>query len=342
MKARQLWFTAPGQIEIREQLLPSMLAAEQMLVETVCSGISAGTEMLVYRGQIPDDMALDASLNSLQNKASYPLQYGYACVGRVYRIGDSVDPLWLNQLVFAFQPHASHFVTSVEDVIVVPDGIDAQDAVFLANMETAVTLVHDGDPKLGEKVVVLGQGVVGLLLSSILAQFPLDKLYAVDALASRRDMAQKLGVTQTFETHAETQKSTLIEQLNQLEEIAGADLVFEVSGAPEALNFAISTAGFASRIVIGSWYGNKSAPVALGGQAHRNRLRICTSQVSTVTPELSARWNKSRRFNTAWDMIRRVHPRRLITHRIPLDKAEEFYLTLATDPRDVLQAIIVY
>lgn len=342
MKTRQLWFIAPERIEIREQLLPTVAVPGHMLVENICSGISAGTEMLVYRGQIPEDLALDANLSSLQAKPTYPLQYGYACVGRVREIGEGVDSQWRNKLVFAFQPHASHFIATPDDVVVVPDNMEAEDAVFLANMETAVTLVHDGDPKLGEKVVVLGQGIVGLLLSGVLAHFPLEKLYAVDAISGRRDMARELGATQTFDSNYAADRAELIELLNKDEGAGGADLVYEVSGVPEALDLAVATSGFASRIIIGSWYGNKSAPVALGGHAHRNRLRISTSQVSTITPELSARWNKQRRFDVAWDMIRRAHPRRLITHRVSLDDAGEFYQLLASDPQDVLQAIIVY
>jgi 2-desacetyl-2-hydroxyethyl bacteriochlorophyllide A dehydrogenase len=346
MNARQLWFTKPRQIDIREQQL-SQPAQGQILVKTNCSAISAGTEMLVYRGQLPADIALDATLESLQQQQTYPLQYGYACVGRVEQIGAEVNSSWQDKQVFAFQPHASHFITTPDQVIALPDGLDPESAVFLANMETAVNLVLDGSPALGERVVVLGQGIVGLLLSSLLAQFPLAELYALDGIAERRARALRLGVKQVFDPASETQIAALNQDLQlpvQLLETpgAGADLIYEVSGVPEALNLAIDLCSYSGRIVIGSWYGSKSANIQLGGAAHRNRIKFISSQVSTIAPELTGRWDKARRFQTAWEMIRRLQPQELISHRVPLERAGSVYELLDRSPEKVLQAIITY
>ena len=243
MKARQLWFTRPQQVEIREQPLPP-LQPGQLRVKTHCSAISAGTEMLVYRGQLPADISLDATLESLQHPQTYPLQYGYACVGRIEQLGAAVDPLWQDKLVFAFQPHASHFITTPEQVIALPDGIEPEAAVFLANMETAVNLVLDGSPALGEQVVVLGLGIVGLLLSGLLAQFPLAQLHALDGIAGRRTCALRLGVQQVYDPVSEIQIAALKQGLQLPVQLlatpgSGADLIYEVSGVPEALNLAI-------------------------------------------------------------------------------------------------------
>ena len=346
MKARQLWFTKPQQIEIREQQLPP-LQPEQIRVKTVCSAISAGTEMLVYRGQLPTDIALDATLAALQHRQTYPLQYGYACVGRVEQIGATVDGLWQDRLVFAFQPHASHFIATPTQVIALPDGIEPEAAVFLANMETAVNLVLDGSPTLGEQVAVLGLGVVGLLLASLLAQFPLAQLQALDGIAGRRARALRLGVQQVYDPSSTIQIAALKQNL-QLPVLlsatpgAGTDLIYEVSGTPEALNLAIDLCSYSWRIVIGSWYGSKSADIHLGGTAHRNRIKLISSQVSTLAPELSGRWDKARRFQTAWDMIRRVQPQELISHRVPLDQADVIYDLLDKTPEQVLQAVFIY
>jgi 2-desacetyl-2-hydroxyethyl bacteriochlorophyllide A dehydrogenase len=346
VKARQLWFTNPYQTEIREQQLPP-LAPGQMLVKSLCSAISAGTEMLVYRGQLPTDIALDATLESLQDQPTYPLQYGYACVGRVEQTGADVDSGWQDKLVFAFQPHASHFVATPDQIIALPDGIEPEAAVFLANMETAVNLVLDGSPALGERVVVLGQGIVGLLLSSLLAQFPLAQLYALDGIAERRASALRLGMKQVYDPVSDKQIASLKQDLQlpvQLQATpgAGADLIYEVSGVPDALNLSIDLCSYSGRIVIGSWYGGKSASVQLGGAAHRNRIKFISSQVSTIAPELSGRWDKARRFQTAWDMIRRVRPQELISHRVPLEQAGSMYDLLDKAPEKVLQAIIFY
>jgi threonine dehydrogenase-like Zn-dependent dehydrogenase len=290
--------------------------------------------MLVYRGQIPDDISLDSTIAALQKKANYPLQYGYASVGKIISIGTDVDSKWLNQRVFAFQPHASHFICDTNSFIAVPDDITAENAVFLANMETAVNLIQDGNPQIGEKVVVLGLGVVGLLLTSLLMRFPLAGLYGVDAIATRREVAKKFGMQQIVSPAEINQIQT---QLNNT-----ADLIYEVSGSPVALNSAIDLGGFTSRIVIGSWSGDKTAAIELGGKAHRNRLQIITSQVSSIAPQLTGRWNKTRRFDLAWEMIRQTQPAALISHRAALTDSEKIYQLIDQQPADILQAIFCY
>lgn len=333
---QQLWFTAPLSLEVRSCVMTEP-EANQLLIKSICSAVSAGTEMLVYRGQLPDQMSLDSSLSSLKSQACYPLQYGYACVGEVVACGASVDQDWLGKRVFSFQPHVSHFIATPDQLISVPEDVDSQAAVFLANMETAVNLTQDGAPVIGERVVVLGQGIVGLLLSGILARFPLAGLYTLDTFTRRREASVTLGATSSFDPSQEL-APLQSDALNS----NGADLIYEVSGIPDVLNLAVTLSGFDSRIVIGSWYGNKSAVIALGGEAHRNRLKIITSQVSTLAPQLSGRWNKSRRFDTAWDMIRRLQPQNLITHKKALSQADDLYRLLHNNPDEVLQALFVY
>ena len=340
-RIEQLWFTGIEQVEVREHQVRE-LRDDELLIAVECSAISAGTEMLVYRGQIPNEMALDANITALQNQQQYPLQYGYASVGIVSRVGDKVEASWLGRRVFAFQPHASHFISTIENIIPVPDDISAENAVFLPNMETAVNLVQDGKPALGERIVVLGQGIVGLLLTNLLKQFPLAQLHAVDAIPLRRERALQLGVTAVFDPFSTEDMQALKQKLQQAENHKGADLIYEVSGAPDALNLAIDLTGFASRIVIGSWYGNKSAAIALGGDAHRNRLQITTSQVSSIAPELSGRWSKSRRFELCWHMLRKLQPSQFITHPVPLCDAPIIYQQLHQTPAEILQAVFTY
>ena len=346
MSVRELWFTQPYHVEVRERSLPP-LASGHIRVKNECSAISAGTEMLVYRGQLPSDISLDATLESLQHDQTYPLQYGYACVGRVEQIGAEVDSSWLGKRVFSFQPHASHFAATPEQVILLPDDIEPEAAVFLANMETAVNLVLDGSPALGERVLILGQGVVGLLVSSLLAQFPLTQLVALESLSLRKAQSLKFGVQQVFDPHLAADLASLEQLLHlpvQLSDTAksGADLIYEVSGVASALNLAINLSSYAGRIVIGSWYGNKADNLNLGGVAHRNRLKFISSQVSTIAPEWSGRWDKPRRFDVAWDMIRRVQPQQMISHRVPLEQAPFLYSLLDQAPEEILQAVLTY
>lgn len=333
--AQQLWFTGANRVEIREQKINAPVVNE-VLVKVICSAVSAGTEMLVYRGQLPSEISLDSTIKSLQDQ-QYPLQYGYACVGEVIRLGASVDESWLGKKVFAFQPHASYFLSDVDQLIAVPEDIAPENAVFLANMETAVNLMHDGKPLLGERVIILGQGIVGLFLTSLLAHIPLAELLVVDNFFLRRDWAKTLGAT-TFEPTA----AAGLNNRQYAGPSSGADLIFELTGVPDALNLAIDLSGYHSRIIVGSWYGTKRAPVYLGGAAHRNRLQIITSQVSSIAPELSGRWDKARRFDITWEMIRRIQPSRLISHQQALADAPNVYQQLDEHPESTIQAIFNY
>ncbi len=327
MSRQAVWFTAPGRVEVRDEIWP-MPGAGEAAVQVLCSAISPGTEMLVYRGQFPEDMAADETLSALSGALAYPLRYGYAAVGEVLEVGLGVEPGWRGRRVFAFQPHASGFTARVDELLPVPDPVAADDAVFLANMETAVNFVQDGAPLLGERVAVYGQGVVGLLTTALLARLPLADLCVVDGLAPRRAQALALGAKRALDPEA---AGTLRD----------FDLVFECSGAPAALDQAIATVGFAGRVVIGSWYGRKRVTLDLGGRFHRDRIRLMSSQVSTLDPTLSGRWSKARRLDLAWQLLAQVQPSRLITQRVPLAQAADAYALLATAPAEALQILLV-
>ena len=338
-KAKTLFFTAPKQIEIRESHIPS-LKEDEVLVETICSAISAGTEMLVYRGQFPH---LSDSHDALSSDLKYPLAYGYACVGKVTDIGKLVNSNWLNRLVFAFHPHTSHFISNPNSLIPIPESLSPETACFLPNMETAVNLVQDGAPILGERVLVLGQGVIGLLTASLLNEFPLESLVTVDNFELRRNALQvesqaPQGIR--YSTFDPVQVDFHKEVKSVLRN--GADLTFELSGAPSALNDAIVLTTFSGRIVIGSWYGEKHAEVDLGGAFHRSRIKLISSQVSTISPELSGRWDKSRRFDTAWKALERIKPEKWITHRFSLNDVGKAYQLLDENPQETIQILFDY
>ena len=334
--ARSLFFVAPGKVEIRAAQLPAPQDNE-VLVQTICSAISPGTEMLVYRGQFPQGLAVDDIFPGMDSAFHYPLAYGYAFFGRVLEVGKSVNREWLNRLVFAFQPHISHFVTHHSSLITVPDPLFPETACFLPNMETAVNLVQDAAPILGERVLVLGQGIIGLLTSALLAQFPLAALVATDFLPCRRTASQALGVTACLDAGDPGLDAAIRQFLP-----SGADLTFEVSGSPRALDTAIHNTSFSGRIVIGSWYGEKKAAIDLGGTFHRSRIKLISSQVSTISPELSGRWDKSRRFDVAWNALAQIHPEKWITQRFPLENAAEAYRLLAENPRETIQILLEY
>ena len=331
---KKIYFTGPGQVEVSQVSLPPLIQG-QLLVETICSAISPGTEMLVYRGQFPKDLA--DSHDTLSSDLKYPLAYGYACVGKVIKISKEMRHRWLGRLVFAFQPHMSHFIATADELLPLPEGMTPETACFLPNMETAVNFVQDATPLLGERALVFGQGIVGLLTTALLAEFPLASLVTCDRYPLRREASLSLGVSAALDPNA----SDFREQVRKLLP-SGADLSLELSGSPEALNDAIALTGFGGRVVIGSWYGEKKATLDLGGDFHRSRIKLIASQVSTIAPGLRGRWDKARRFEVAWDSLARIQPQKWITHRFPMEKAEKAYSLLDDNPQETIQIIFQY
>ncbi len=341
MKRTAIIFEKPYTVTLKKETLPAPEDRE-VLVKTKFSAISAGSELLVYRGQIPPGLPADTTIKALSKPFHYPLKYGYVSVGEVVAVGPDINRQWQGRRIFSFQPHESHYTAEIDDIMTIPARLDMLDALFLPNMETAVNFIMDGRPVIGEHVCIFGQGVVGLLTTALLAQFPLHQLVTFDRYATRRRASLEVGADSAWDPDdpAVTDNSA---GTSRLDSAAGpADLVYELSGNPQALNQAIQMAGFGARIVLGSWYGNQAAQLNLGGQFHRNRIRLISSQVSTLPPQFSARWTNKRRIDIAWKMIRKLNPTPLITHQFPLSRAKEAYELLDKNPQEAIQVIFTY
>ncbi len=331
---KSVWFTAPQQVEVREELL-SGPAAGQLLVETMASAVSAGTEMLLYRGEAPAEMAADETIGALSGGLAFPLKYGYACVGRVTAAGEGLPAGWEGRRVFAFNPHESHFLASPDVLVALPDEVSTEDALFLASMETAVSLVHDARPLLGERMLVFGQGVVGLLATGLLAANGVGRLVTLDAFERRREASRTMGAHAALDPRAADCLRAIGEALG-----GEADLALDISGNPAALAQAMRAMTHGGRVVVGSWFGTKPVPLDLGREFHRRRLSLVSSQVSTLGPALGAAWSKARRLAVAMDWLGRLHPARLITHRFVLDQAPQAYAFLDRNTDSVLQIVL--
>ncbi|MFC7154400.1 zinc-binding dehydrogenase [Halomarina halobia] len=334
MTARSLYFTGPTEIAVRERDRPTP-GPDELLVETELTAISSGTELLVYRGEAERALDADDTIDALSGTLEYPLRYGYAAVGRVVETGEAVAG-WDGERVFAFNPHESHFLASPEAVVRVPDGVGAERAAFLANAEAAVNFVMDGRPTVGERVCVFGQGVVGLLTAGLLAEFPLSELVTVEPSDRRRDLSTAVGATRTFDD------GEAVREAFSEEDWDGADLTYELSGDPPALDAAIDATGYAGRVVIGSWYGTKPVELTLDGRFHRSHVRLRSSQVSRVDPEHAGRWDKARRLDAAWERLDALEPERFVTHRVPVGRADEAYRLLDADPGAAVQVVLTY
>jgi len=309
MNRRSLYFTAGGKVEIREEALGDRGPGE-VLVQSEMSAISPGTENLIYRGEAPQGMALDGTLSALQGSFAYPFKYGYACAGKVLEAPDDLRH-WKGLAVVGMNPHESHFYARPEELVIIPRGIPLEKACLLPLMETAVNLALDGGPLIGEEVVIFGQGVLGLLLTAVLSRFPLSRLVTIEPSPRRRAESLRMGA------HLSSHPAEYVRN--------GADLVYELSGRPETLKQAVSICGFGARVVIGSWYGTRGGDPGLGGDFHRKRINLISSQVSTIAPALTGRWSKQRRIKEAWKMLKITNTDKLITHRVPFPRAAAAY-----------------
>lgn len=332
MPARAVSFRGPEEVAVVEEPIPRP-DADEALVEVECSGISPGTELLLYQGEAPTDLPADETIPALDGDLEYPLRYGYAVVGRVREVGEEVDPDWLDRRVFAFHPHTSHVCLPPGELRTIPEDCSAAAATLLPNVEAAVNFAMDAGPIIGERAVVFGQGVLGLLTTALLAEHPLDALCAVDRYPLRRERSRTLGADLTF---APDEDDALHEALD------GADLAIELSGDPAALDAALEATGYDGRVIIGSWYGKKRADLDLGGRFHRSRISMQSSQVSTIDPELRGRWDKDRRLEVAWDRLADLDADALLTHRVPVEECSEAYRLLAERPNEAIGAVLTY
>ncbi|PCR89608.1 zinc-dependent alcohol dehydrogenase [Natrinema ejinorense] len=328
MTGRALYFTGPTSVAVREQSVP-VPGPEEVRVRVERSGISPGTELLVYRGELSPEMSADETIDALEGTFSYPLQYGYAAVGCVTAAGDAVDDEWLDRRVFAFNPHESHFVAEPETLV--PTTLEPERALFIPNTEAAVNFVMDARPRVGAQVVVFGQGPVGLLTTALLAEFPLSELVTVDQYPNRRDLSRSFGAD----------RAVAPEDIDDAVP-DGADITFELSGNPVALDDAIEATGFAGQVIVGSWYGTKDVELELGESYHRSHVRVRSSQVSRLDPDHADRWDKDRRMAYVRSWLAETDLSALLTHRFEIDRAAEAYRLLAERRNEAVQVAFTY
>jgi len=323
MTGRAVYFVEPGRVEVREEALSG--APGKRLVESELIGISHGTEMLFFRGDLPQGMAADGSLGTLSGDLAYPIKYGYINVGR--------DPD--GRRVFAFHPHQDRFYAQADELVPLPEDLEAEDAVFLANMETALTVVHDANPRWGESVLVIGQGVVGLLIASILRLSGGVRVMAVEPIPRRREAAAALGC-RVFDAGEPGLASRIRAQTGG----RGVDVAINVCASGAGLQLAIDCAAFSGVVLEASWYGSRETTLSLGTTFHRGRVTVRSSQVSTIAPELGGRWDKKRRTAAVIELLAAIRPSRYITHRIRLEDAQQAFELLRDHPEEALQIVL--
>jgi threonine dehydrogenase-like Zn-dependent dehydrogenase len=288
--------------------------------------ISSGTELKIFKGIFDNDAALDVNIKDMEDeRMTYPLSYGYCLVGRIIGCGKDVPKeKYMDKLVYTFSAHASHVVTDAEAVQIVPDGINAQDAIFMPSVETALSLAHDAHVRLGENVAVYGQGLIGLLVTALLSR-------SSTSIKGKVDYSSKFGTITVFDMIPD--RLAVASELGASQALIPGrttfhgpfDVSIEVSGNARALQSAIDDTMNGGRIIVGSWYGNTDVLLKLGIDFHRSHKTIQTSQVSEIPASLSTLWTKQRRFSLAWELVKQIRPSRLLTKILSLDQAQEAY-----------------
>jgi len=316
---RQFWIRSPGRGEIVSAGLPP-LGADEVLVRALYSGISRGTESLVFRGEVPVSQHHAMRAPFQEGDFPGPLKYGYSSVGEVLEAPARLATL-VGRTVFCLYPHQDLYAVPARAVTVLPEWVPPERAVLAANLETAVNAVWDGGASTGDRIVVVGAGVVGLLVAWLCRQIPGTVVTVVDHDPSRATVARALG---------------LGEVLDRVPPDAGADLVVHASGAPEGMAAALGAAGVEATLLELSWYGSRAVPLPLGEDFHSGRITIRSSQVGRIPPLRAPRWTHARRIALALELLRDGRLDALISGESEFEALPEVMATLAHDGRGVL------
>jgi 2-desacetyl-2-hydroxyethyl bacteriochlorophyllide A dehydrogenase len=324
--AQAVQFTAPREVRIAPTELPAPGPGE-LIVKTSFSGISAGTELLAYRGELDPSTALDETIDSLGGSFSYPFSYGYSAVGLV-EVGTDVVPA--GTPVFAFHPHQDRFVAASSGVVILPADVDLRLATMFPLVETALQLSVDAGGVLQETVVVLGLGAVGLLTALLLSRAGAHVI-ASEPREWRRSIAENLGLDAVSPDELAGKVPT-----------RGVPLLVETSGAPVALANGLALLAHEGTALVGSWYGTKPVSLPLGEHFHRRRLTIRSSQVSTIPAALQNRWDGDRRRAAARDLLAVLPLEHLATTEFAFDDAAKAYAAIDRGDPGLLHAALRY
>jgi threonine dehydrogenase-like Zn-dependent dehydrogenase len=320
-RARAFWVVAPGRGELRDETLPAR-NADDVLVRAVASGISRGTESVVFMGRVPESQYGAMRCPFQAGDFPVPVKYGYASVGII----EAGPAALLGQRVFALHPHQDRYVVPADAVVPLPEAVPERRAVLAANMETAVNALWDGAPRIGDRIAVVGAGTVGCLAAALAARLPGTAVELIDIDPARAALATALGCRFAAPQDASGE----------------ADLVIHASGSAAGLGTALALAGFEATVLELSWYGNAAVPAPLGEAFHSKRLTLRSSQVGAVAAARRARWSHRRRLALALDLLRDPVFDRLLSGECAFADLPATMAMLATNPAGALCQTVRY
>ncbi|NKB55451.1 MAG: dehydrogenase [Alphaproteobacteria bacterium] len=315
MDERAFWVVAPGQGEIRT-MPPRPPSAGDVVVCTLASGISRGTEALVFQGRVPQSQYEEMRCPFQDGAFPGPVKYGYASVG----VRDD------DVRVFCLHPHQDRYRVPADATVPVPDDVPDRRAVLAANMETAVNALWDAGPRVGDRIAVVGGGVVGCLFAALAGQIPGTRVELVDINPARAAIARRLGVGFASPDTA----------------ARDADIVVHASGVSAGLATALDLAGFEALVLELSWYGNTLVPAPLGEAFHSRRLTLRSSQVGAVATSRRARRSHRDRMTLALDLLRNPIFDCVVNGESRFEDLPSTMKRLAADPGETLCHVVLY
>ena len=282
LHADACWLVEPGRAEIRPEALPAP-GADDVVVRTLHSAISRGTEALVFRGEVPSSVAAAMRAPFQAGEFPAPVKYGYCSVGVV----EAGPAGWPGRTVFCLYPHQTRYIVPAAAVHALPPALPPARALLAANMETAINALWDARPGIGDRIAVVGAGVLGLLVAWLAARLPGSIVEVIDVCGDRRALARHLGAR-----FATPEQAT-----------PDADLVLHASGSAAGLATALRLAAFEATVLEMSWHGSAGVALPLGEAFHARRLVLKSTQVGEVAPAQRSRWSRGRRMALALALL---------------------------------------
>ncbi|WNJ16800.1 zinc-binding alcohol dehydrogenase [Pontibacter sp. G13] len=305
--AQALWHLDAQSSELAEvplEISPTLPCT----VETQASLISSGTERLVSSGLVPASIQPDMRVPYMRGNFEFPMTYGYSLVGKV----SNHDHPLSGQMVHLLHPHQTICQVASGDAFPVPEGIPARRATLASNLETAVNAIWDSGMSTGDKILVVGFGIIGSLVARLASLFPGTEVYVAETQRKRRMMAEQMGFFLLGDHDSEVE----------------FDCAFHCTGASGGLQTAIDQVGYEGVIVELSWYGTRGIEVNLGGDFHSKRKKIISSQVSNLPADRQGRWGFRRRKETVFELLKDPVFDAHITREIPFEELPDFFQRL--------------
>lgn len=319
--AQALWFDGNQQFSLRAEPLAA-LEDGWCQFEALYSAISPGTERLVYSGKVPESLYQEMRCLYMGGDFPFPLKYGYSLVGKIVEGPRE----WIDTLVHVLHPHQDRGMVQIKDLYPVPAAVSPQQATLASNLETAINAIWDAQVSIGDRVLIVGFGIVGSLIARLLSFMPGVQVEILDVDSAKMALIEKMGFCQ-----ASSDENAL-----------PFDLAFHASGTAAGLQTAIDGVGFEGRIIDLSWYGIQAVTLQLGGSFHPMRKTIISSQVSHISPSQRPRWDHRRRKALVFSLLERSEFASHITQSVPFAELPGVLSQLLQAPSQGLSYLVEY